>query len=114
LHDNSAFDRALLDAINYAFVSLLGVQGAITVEELMELKSHEEIWVLAKNPDTLARLMEEIFGKRLSLRIERMIIKSLAEKLKLDYARTSHKNFADALQFLRESIEGQPPAEGRR
>ena len=99
------FDRAVLDAINDTFVSLLGVQCAIIVQELMELKSGEEMWALAKNPDILARLMEEIFGKHASLAIERMIIKRLAENLRLDYLGTLNRNFAGALEFLRASLE---------
>jgi hypothetical protein len=73
----------------------------------MELKSGEEMWVLAKNADTLARLIEEIFGKHASLAIERMIIKRLAEKLRLGIILCGHpsnKNFAGALEFLRASL----------
>lgn len=112
MHTDGAFDRAVLYAINDTFVSLLGVQGAIIVQELIELKSGEEAWVLAKNPDTLTRVMEDIFGRHSSLAIERMIIRRLAENLRLDYAGTLNKDFAGALQFLRESSERQPAAEG--
>jgi hypothetical protein len=107
LHNDGAFDRAVLDAINDTLLGLLGGEGAIIVQELMEFKSGEEMWVLAKNPETLARVMGEIFGRHESLAIERMIIKRLAEKLRLEssLAGTSSKNFAEALQFLRASLE---------
>lgn len=107
MHHDNEFDRALLDAINDTLVSLLGVQGAIAVQELMELKSGEEMWVLAKNPDSLVKVVKEIFGEHESLAIERMIIKRLAEKVRLEssLAGTSDRNFAEALQFLRDSLE---------
>lgn len=106
----SPFERALLDAMNDTFAQLLGPQGAIAVQELMESRSGKEMWLLAKNPDIIARLMEEIFGEHLSLAIQRMIIRRLARKLTLDsfLADALKKNFADSLEFLRESSEKNP------
>lgn len=106
----SPFERALLDAVNDIFAQLLGPQGAIAVQELMESRSGKEMWLLAKNPDIIARLMEEIFGKHLSRDIERMIIRRLARKLTLDsfLADALKKNFAGSLEFLRERSEKNP------
>ena len=106
----SPFERALLDAMNDVFARLLGPQEAIAVQELMESRSGKEIWLLAKNPDIIARLMEEIFGEQLSLAIERMIIRRLARKLTLDsfLAHALKKNFAGSLEFLRERREKNP------
>jgi len=96
--------------MNDTFVQLLGPQGAITVQELMESRSRREMWLLAKNPDIIARLMEEIFGEHLSRAIERMIIRRLARKLALDsfLADALKKNFAGSLEFLRERSEKNP------
>lgn len=106
----SPFERALLDAMNDIFAQLLGPQGAIAVQELMESMSGKEMWLLAKNPDIIARLMEGIFGKHLSRAIERMIIRRLARKLTLDsfLADAPKKNFAGSLEFLRETSEKNP------
>jgi hypothetical protein len=103
----SSFERALLDAMNDVFAQFLGPQGAIAVQELMESMGGKEMWLLAKNPDMIARLMEEIFGERLSRAIERMIIRRLARKLTLDsfLADALKKNFAGSLEFLRERSE---------
>jgi protoporphyrinogen oxidase len=103
----SPFERALLDAMNDIFAQFLGPQGAIAVQELMESMSGKEMWLLAKNPDMIARLMEGIFGKHLSRAIERMIIRRLARKLTLDsfLADALKKNFAGSLEFLRERSE---------
>jgi hypothetical protein len=106
----SAFERAVLDAVNDIFAQLLGPQGAIAIQELMESMSGKEMWLLAKNPDIIARLMEGIFGERLSRAIERMIIRRLSRELTLDsfLADALKKNFAGSLEFLRERSEKNP------
>ena len=105
----SPFERGLLDAMNDIFAHFLGPQGAIAVQELMESMSGKEMWLLAKNPDMIARLIEEIFGEGLSRAIERMIIRRLARKLTLDsfLADALKKNFAGSLEFLRERSRGE-------